>query len=94
MPGCPHPDQAGRESRGPKVRRMRQKQLGPAGRKESEPEGPQEQEQRMAPFRADRGEIAALLERVKWDLHPHRGPPWDPRVVNRDKTNEAMLGKP
>lgn len=94
MPGCPHPDQAERESRGPKVRRMRQKQLGPAGRKESEPEGPQELEQRMAPFRGDRGETAALLGRVKWDLHPHRGPPWDPRVVNRDETNEAMLGKP
>ena len=81
-------------ARGPKVRRMRQKQLGPAGRKESEPEGPQELEQRMAPFRGDQGEIAALLERVKWNLHPHRGPPWDLRVVNRDETNEATLGKP
>ena len=48
----------------------------------------------MAPFRRNRGEKAVLLERVKWDLHPHRGPPWDPRVVNRDETNEATLGKP
>lgn len=79
-------------ARGPKVRRMRRKQLRPAGRKESEPEGPQELEQRMAPFRGDWGERAALL--VKWNLHPHRGPPWDLRAVNRDETNEATLRKP
>ena len=46
----------------------------------------------MAPFRGDWGERAALL--VKWNLHPHRGPPWDLRAVNRDETNEATLRKP
>ena len=93
MPGCPHPNQAGRESQGAKSEDEAET-AGTSWEERVRTEGPQELEQRMAPFTGNRGEKAVLLERVKWDLHPHRGPPWGPRVVNRDENNEATLGKP
>lgn len=64
---------------GPKSEKDEAETAGTMGGKSQNLRGPRSWSKGW-PFRSGPGRDSSASERVKWDLHPHRGPPWDPRV--------------